>query len=260
MRKRPVNAQCTMHNAKGQVPSGSRRSVRGFLHFAFCILHYGRPTAAALVLVAAVLLAGCDLGLPAGRTPHREGNRLDMVDQPRLKPQRNDTFLGRPTGLMEPQAGTIAVGETPYPYAQNEADRAGAELVNPLQPTSEALAHGKFVYENVCVTCHGPKGAGDGHVTALFPKPPSLMTQKVRDWPDGQLFHRPMRGQNSMPSHARQVDAHDAWAAVLHIRQMQKAEPVSVPASSSPGSAGGAADKPAAQPLSSAGAPAKGGK
>ena len=50
-------------------------------------------------------------------------------------------------------------------------------------------------------------GAGDGELTALFPKPPSLMTQKVRDWPDGQLFHRPMRGQNSMPSHARQVDA-----------------------------------------------------
>ena len=37
---------------------------------------------------------------------------------------------------MEPQAGTVAVGETPYPYAQNEADRAGAELVNPLQPTA----------------------------------------------------------------------------------------------------------------------------
>ena len=79
--------------------------------------------------------------------------------------------------------------------------------MNPLQPTPDVIAHGKFVYENVCVTCHGPKGAGDGHVTALFPKPPSLMTQKVRDWPDGQLFHRPMRGQNSMPSHARQVDA-----------------------------------------------------
>ena len=149
----------------------------------------------------------CDVGLPAGRTPHREGNRLDMIDQPKLKPQRKDIFGARPTGLMEPQPGTVAVGEAPYPYAQNEADRAGAELVNPLQPTPDVLAHGKFVYENVCITCHGPKGAGDGHVTALFPKPPSLMTQKVRDWPDGQLFHRPMRGQNSMPSHARQVDA-----------------------------------------------------
>ena len=205
-----------------------------------------RNAARALALVAlTAFLSACDLGLPAGRTPHREGNRLDMVDQPKLKPQRKDIFGARPTGLMEPQPGTVAVGESPYPYAQNEADRAGAELVNPLQPTPEVLAHGKFVYENVCITCHGPKGAGDGHVTALFPKPPSLMTQKVRDWPDGQLFHRPMRGQNSMPSHARQVDARDAWSVILYIREMQKVEPVAPPRR---GSAAAALRQPPAPP------------
>ena len=198
-----------------------------------------RNAASALALVAiTAFLAACDVGLPAGRAPHREGNRLDMIDQPKLKPQRRDIFGARPTGLMEPQPGTVAVGETPYPYAQNEADRAGAELVNPLQPTPDVVAHGKFVFENVCIACHGPKGAGDGHVTALFPKPPSLMTQKVRDWPDGQLFHRPMRGQNSMPSHSRQVDARDAWSVILYIREMQKVEPVSAPPPTATGSGG----------------------
>ena len=193
-----------------------------------------RRVAQAVALAAlTAFLSGCDLGLPAGRTPHREGNYLDMVDQPKLKPQRKDIFNGRATGLMEPQPGTVAVGETPYPYAQNEADRAGAELVNPLSPTPDVLEHGKFVFEHVCITCHGPRGAGDGNVTALFPKPPSLMTQKVRDWPDGQLFHRPMRGQNSMPSHARQVDARDIWSVIHDIRAMQKVEPVA-PASAAP--------------------------
>jgi len=195
------------------------------------------------VLLLAALASACDVGLPAGRTPHREGNRLDMGDQPKLKPQRKDLFGARPTGTMEPQPGTLAVGEAPYPYAQNEADRAGAELVNPLQATPAALAHGQFVYEQVCITCHGPKGAGDGHVTAVFPKPPSLMTQKVRDWPDGQLFHRPMRGQNSMPSHARQVNAHDIWSVIHYIRQMQKTAPVapaSAPASAIPQTSAGA--------------------
>jgi mono/diheme cytochrome c family protein len=185
----------------------------------------------ALVLGAlTVLLTACDVGLPAGRSPHREGNRLDMIDQPKIKPQRNDPFgTGRVTGMLEPPAGTVAVGDTPYPYAQNEAALAGAELVNPLPSTPEVVAHGKFIYENVCITCHGPKGAGDGHVTALFPKPPSLMTQKVRDWPDGELFHRPMRGQNSMPSHARQIDTRDMWSVVHYIRQMQSVEPVAPP-------------------------------
>jgi mono/diheme cytochrome c family protein len=208
--------------------------------------------AQSLTLVAlTAFLSGCDVGLPAGRTPHREGNYLDMIDQPKLKPQRQDIFNGRPTGLMEPQLGSVALGEIPYPYAQNEADKAGAELVNPLAPTPENLAHGKFVFENVCITCHGPKAAGDGHVTALFPKPPSLMTQKVRDWPDGQLFHRPMRGQNSMPSHARQVDARDVWSVILYIREMQKVEPVAAPpasASSPPTPASTAASARQASP------------
>jgi mono/diheme cytochrome c family protein len=216
----------------------------------------------ALVALTA-LLAACDLGLPAGRQPHREGNRLDMIDQPKLKPQRKDIFDGRPTGLMEPQLGTVAVGEQPYPYAQNQADLAGAELVNPLQPTPDVVAHGKFVFENVCITCHGPKGAGDGHVTALFPKPPSLMTQKVRDWPDGQLFHRPMRGQNSMPSHARQIDERDIWSVILYIREMQKVEPVAPPPPASATPATPASATPAT-PVASAGqaptAAAPGGK
>ncbi|MCC6991486.1 MAG: cytochrome c [Acidobacteria bacterium] len=185
----------------------------------------GAMAAAALAL----LVAGCDLGIPAGRAPHTEGNRLDMIDQPKLKPQRADIFGGRATGTLEPPAGAVAADETPYPYAQNEAARAGAELVNPLPATPQVVAHGKFVYENVCITCHGPRGAGDGLVTALFPKPPSLMTQKVRDWPDGELFHRPMRGQNSMPSHARQIDTRDAWSVIRYIRQMQSQEPVAPP-------------------------------
>jgi mono/diheme cytochrome c family protein len=185
--------------------------------------------ALAIVVAFGVLCSACDLGLPAGRTPHREGNFLDMNDQPKLKPQRRDIFGTRPTGMMEPPAGTVAVNEFPYPYAQNEAEKAGLELVNPLPATPGVLAHGQFVWEHVCITCHGPKAAGDGHLTALFPKPPSLMTQKVRDWPDGQIFHRPMRGQNSMPSHARQVDTNDIWSVVRYVRRMQSEQPVAPP-------------------------------
>jgi mono/diheme cytochrome c family protein len=189
-----------------------------------------RETIGWLTLGAALLaLPGCDVGFPAGRTPHREFNYIDMGDQPKLKPQRGDLFGARPTGMAEPPQGAVALGEVPYPYAQGEADKAGALLVNPLTATPEVLAHGQFMYENVCIACHGPKAAGDGHVTALFPKPPSLMTQKVRDWPDGQLFHRPKRGQNSMPSHARQVDDADIWSILHYLRKLQAELPVAPP-------------------------------
>jgi mono/diheme cytochrome c family protein len=183
----------------------------------------------AAVVAVVLVVSGCDVGLPAGRAPHREGNRLDMIDQPKLKPQRADIFGRRPTGVLEPPPGSVAVDETPYPYTQAQTEAAGAGLVNPLPATSEVMAHGRFVWENVCITCHGPRGAGDGPLTLLFPKPPSLMTQKVRDWPDGELFHRPMRGQGSMPSHARQVDPRDVWSVVHYVRQMQSQEPVAPP-------------------------------
>ena len=196
---------------------------------------------ALLVLSGAslLLLPACDVGLPAGRTPHREGNFLDMADQPKQKPQRGDLFGNKPTGMLEPPPGAVATDEHPYPFAPNEAELAGRKLVNPLPATPEVIAHGKFVFENVCIACHGRQAAGDGPVTALFPKPPSLMTQKVRDWPDGQIYHRPARGQNSMPSHARQVDEKDIWSVVHYIRQLQRELPVAPPPAAPAAAKGG---------------------
>lgn len=183
----------------------------------------------ALAGLLAGALTGCDVGFPAGRTPHREFNFLDMGDQPKLKPQRADLFGARPTGLLEPPLGAVAVDEMPYPFTQAQADEAGAALRNPLPHSPAVLAHGRFVFESVCITCHGPQAAGDGILTQVFPKPPSLMTQRVRDWPDGGIFHRPMRGQASMPSHARQLSHHDIWAVVHYLRQLQAELPVAPP-------------------------------
>ncbi len=190
----------------------------------------GRRSARLVVLWLAVAASACDLGLPAGRAPHVEGNRLDMMDQPKPKPQRAEISGGVAAGSLMPPPGAVAVDELPYPFTQAQAAEAGQALRNPLPHTPEVIAHGAFVYDNVCITCHGPRGAGDGTLTLLFPKPPSLMTQRVRDWPDGEIFHRPMRGQGSMPSHARQLDARDIWSVVHYIRQMQSEEPVAPPA------------------------------
>ncbi len=190
------------------------------------------PKLALLPLLAGLwagVLTGCDTGLPAGRTPHREFNFLDMADQPKLKPQRSDIFGDKPTGMLAPPLGAVAVGEMPYPFSQEQAEAAAVANRNPLPATKEVLAKGKFVFENICLTCHGPEGAGDGPLTWVYPKPPSLMTQRVRDFTDGAIFHRPMRGQKSMPSHARQISQDDAWAVVHYIRSLQDRLPVAPP-------------------------------
>ena len=184
---------------------------------------------ALLALPALCLLAsGCEYGLPAGDEPHREFNFINMGDQPKLKPQRADRLGERPTGLMAPPPGAVAMNEHPYPYPQKQAEQAATQK-SPLQATPRVLAKGKFLFENICIACHGPQAAGDGLVATLFPKPPSLMTQKVRDWTDGRMYHVPMRGQGSMPSHSKQITPKDLWKVILYIRSLQAKLPVAPP-------------------------------
>jgi len=49
--------------------------------------------------------------------------------------------------------------------------------------TSELLAQGKKLYEQNCVTCHGPKGDGKGQLGAALKPPPSDFTQPFNQWP-----------------------------------------------------------------------------
>lgn len=191
---------------------------------------------AAAGLAMGLALQGCEYGLPAGDEPHREFNFTNMGDQPKLKPQRADRLGEKPLGLMAPPAGAVAMGEHPYPYTQEQAEQAATQK-NPLQATPRVLARGKFLFENICIACHGPQAAGDGLVTTLFPKPPSLMTQRVRDWTDGRVYHVPMRGQNSMPSHSKQITRKDLWSVIHYIRSLQKKLPVAPPPAKAAGEA-----------------------
>lgn len=203
-----------------------------------------RKDLGALLRVAAILapslaLSGCEFGLPAGPEPHREGNFLDMSDQPKWKPQRRDLLGLMPNGMILPPPGAVATDELPYPYTPDQGDLAGAELKNPLPDSTEVIAHGEFIFTNVCFTCHGTEAAGDGPLTKLFPKPPSLMTQKVRDWSDGRIFHVPMRGQNSMPAQTSVVSQKDIWSVIHYIRTMQARLPVAPPDTATTGAQGG---------------------
>jgi len=180
---------------------------------------------AALLLLSAL---GCEYGLPAGDEPHREFNFINMGDQPKLKPQRGDLLGEKPLGLLKPPPGAVAQDDKPYPYTQKQAD-AAAKVKNPLKPTSEVIAMGKWHFENICIACHGAAAAGDGLVATLFPKPPSLMTKRVRDWSDGRMYHVPMRGQGSMPGHSKQITREALWSVIHYIRSLQKKLPVAPP-------------------------------
>ncbi len=139
----------------------------------------------------------------------------DMVYSPALKAQKEGS-------MMMPVKGTIPRDFEPYSYTDREM--AGKELKNPLRATQAVLARGQHVYNTYCIVCHGPAGEGDGSVVPKFPRPPSLQSDKVRNWGDGAIYDTVTRGANLMPSYASQISSGDRWAAIHYIRALQRSK------------------------------------
>lgn len=59
---------------------------------------------------------------------------------------------------------------------QNGIDPKYADATNPLPATAENVSHGRQIYEQNCVACHGAQGLGDGPAgKSLNPAPARLI-------------------------------------------------------------------------------------
>jgi len=178
------------------------------------------PKFVGLLIVAALLVSGTTyivLNKLMFMTPFSW-----MMEQDKAIPQEINTFFADSLGMRNPVEGTIARGFIPYLY-KGEPELAAANLVNPLLPTKEVMAQGKKNYDTFCSPCHGYFAEGDSRLRGQFPNPPSLHSQKAREWSDGMLFHIITEGQNVMPSYASQMTRQERWATVLYIHALQRA-------------------------------------
>lgn len=165
---------------------------------------------AALSLGIATLFWGCG--------KHSKPNFTympDMAFSPALKAQE--------PGQMPPVPGTFPRGYHPMPEGI-EMEQFGRENKNPLKRTANVLARGQHLFNTYCATCHGPNGEGDGSVVPRYPRPPSLQSDKIRGYPDGNIYYIITRGQNLMPSYASQIAQNDRWALIHYIRAIQRAK------------------------------------
>ncbi len=140
----------------------------------------------------------------------------DMAYTPAIKAQAEGS-------MRPPVPGTIPRGFTPYPYP-DDPEASGKLLINPIRPTKANLLRGQAQFNTYCIVCHGRYGEGDGSVVPKFPRPPSLQSDKVRNWKDGNLFHVVSRGQNLMPSYASQISQEDRWKVIHYVRALQRAK------------------------------------
>lgn len=129
--------------------------------------------------------------------------------------------------LREPVEGTIPIGIVPYPYLKTDADRlmAGKELINPLTADSANLTRGATAYNIFCISCHGGQADGNGllFTSGLYSfKPATLVNEKMKIAPDGEIYHVISVGQGVMQEHGSIIRQEDRWKIVLYVRQLQE--------------------------------------
>jgi mono/diheme cytochrome c family protein len=180
---------------------------------------------AALISIIGLTLMSCD----------RDNNNPGYTYMPDMAYSRayesyseNPNFKNDMTMRVPPE-GTVPRGFTPLPYTKDTVDRikAGIELKNPFDYSPENLARGQVLFQRFCIHCHGSKGDGLGHLytSKLYPFPPrSLVNKRVRELPDGQIFHTITYGFGIMGAHGTMIVPEDRWKIVLYIREVLQAK------------------------------------
>ncbi|MBE0572568.1 MAG: DUF3341 domain-containing protein [Ignavibacteriaceae bacterium] len=145
-----------------------------------------------------------------------------MEKQAKVIPQSGSEFFADGRGMRLPVKGTVAKGFIPYPF---EGETNPKEVLsNPYFPTKENLELGQRKYLTYCSPCHGNYGDGDSRLAGQFPNPPTLHSDRGRNFSDGMIYHIITVGQNVMPSYASQVTRDERWAIVNYIRALQRAK------------------------------------
>lgn len=110
---------------------------------------------------------------------------------------------------------------------QEEFDRAGFEIKNPLEPTDANLEEGKRLYNINCAPCHGEKGEGNGQLVELpdgsdgpyTSRPPAYKT-RVPQVNDGNMFYVVSYGKNMMGGYGFQLSVNERWQVIQYIKKL----------------------------------------
>jgi mono/diheme cytochrome c family protein len=117
----------------------------------------------------------------------------------------------------------LSAASTPPSTFDWSAPASAKSLRNPIQPTRQNLQQGAQTFQDVCSTCHGEGGAGDGLLSrTLNPKPANLTDAKrMNRNSDGELFWKITNGRRAMPSW-KQLPAKQRWQLVSYLRTLSR--------------------------------------
>lgn len=155
--------------------------------------------------------------------------------------------------MRQPPIGARAQNRSYYPYVKKPR-MASKKLRNPLTSNIETLSQGKAHYENFCIYCHGSLGDSQKGATVapkMRVKPSNLLTQKVKNYSDGKIYHIIHEGQGFMGAYRIQLTSREQvlmshktqntkytgstaiWSVITYIRFLQKSSQANTPRSKS---------------------------
>lgn len=172
---------------------------------------------AALAVVAAAWLAGCDNG---ETTP--DWSR--MITQPKLLPYGDSALFGDGRAMRPLPAGVVARDWIADPVRRTGRDAAGADATAvPLPITRALLERGRERFAIACAACHGIAGDGDTRVARAMQRrrPPSLHEPRILALTPGALYRVIVDGYGVMPSYATLLAPDDRWAVVAYVRTLE---------------------------------------
>jgi copper transport protein len=94
-------------------------------------------------------------------------------------------------------------------------------LENPVPATADSIVTGKAIYENLCLSCHGVEGRGDGIAgAALIPPPADFTAGHAQVHADGEWFAwiRDGKPETGMPAFADSLSDEEIWHVINYVQ------------------------------------------
>ncbi len=162
----------------------------------------------------------------------------DMGNQPRYNPQAPSAIFADGRAMRPEIPGTVARGKLNENDAVYRGKAANGEFVAdiPLPITEPFVRRGQERFAIYCSPCHGLNGTGTGptHQRAVKlgePKwvpPTSLLSDQVRQRPDGHIFNTITNGIRNMAAYGPQIPPEDRWAIVAYVRALELSRNASI--------------------------------
>ncbi|NJL27298.1 MAG: cytochrome c [Thermoanaerobaculia bacterium] len=176
-------------------------------------------------VIAGLVVAGALTGCWGNRSEDPPVHLLwNMDNQDRWDMQEKTDFFPDGRKMRPPVEGTVAREDSLDPVFATGKDAAGGVVASSPVAVDEALlARGKERFEIYCTPCHGARGDGKG---VLFERAQiaatDLRLERLQQAPDGQIFDVISNGLGLMAGYKYPIPAHDRWAIIAHVRELQK--------------------------------------